>query len=314
MFGSPPTCYAPLMKWTVDGIRTFLDVIETGTVSGAAARANLSKSVVSKRLSDLERALGALLFQRHAGRITPTETAEELAIRLRPALAEMTNAVESAAWGMAGLRGALSITAPMSFGIRHLGPVLADFARRHPDLEMVVDYDDRIVDLVRGRFDLGVRIGHLPDSGLMARKLCEDARVVCASPHYLARQKAPETLGELVEHPAIGYLNVHSAQVWQFVEPSGEVTGLPMQSRISANNGEAIQDMAIAGLGIALLPLFIAHRALARGELVRVARELTPVPLPVSVVWPPAKPMPMKLCAVVDHLAEAFGATPPWQS
>jgi DNA-binding transcriptional LysR family regulator len=127
------------MKWTIEEIRTFLDVMETGTVSGAAARANLSKSVVSKRITDFEAALGAALFQRHAGRITPTETAEELASRLRPALAEITHTVESAAWGMAGLRGSLAISAPTSFGIRHLSPAIADFARRHPDLEIVID-------------------------------------------------------------------------------------------------------------------------------------------------------------------------------
>lgn len=300
------------MKWTIDEIRTFLDVMETGSVSGAAARANLSKSVVSKRVADLELALGALLFQRHAGRITPTETAEELAQRLRPALAEMTNAVESAAWGMAGLRGSLAITAPMSFGISSLGPVLAAFARQHPELELIIDYDDRIIDLVRGRFDLALRIGHLPDSGLMARKLCEDPRAICASPDYVNRNGVPGSLIDLAKHTAIGYLNVHSAQVWQFIDESGEVVGVPMQSRITANNGEAMRDMAIAGLGIALLPLFIAHEALESGRLVWIADHLKPTPLPISVVWPPAKPMPMKLRAIVDHLASAFSGQSPW--
>lgn len=300
------------MKWTIDEIRTFLDVMETGSVSGAAARANLSKSVVSKRVADLELALGALLFQRHAGRITPTETAEELAQRLRPALAEMTNAVESAAWGMAGLRGSLAITAPMSFGISSLGPVLAAFARQHPELELIIDYDDRIIDLVRGRFDLALRIGHLPDSGLMARKLCEDPRAICASPDYVNRNGVPGSLIDLAKHTAIGYLNVHSAQVWQFIDESGEVVGVPMQSRITANNGEAMRDMAIAGLGMALLPLIIAHEALESRRLVRIADHLKPTPLPISVVWPPAKPMPMKLRAIVDHLASAFSGQSPW--
>lgn len=300
------------MRWTLDEIRTFLDVMETGAVSGAAARANLSKSVVSKRIADLELALGAALFRRRAGRITPTETARELAARPRPALAEMTHAVESAAWGMAGLRGSLAITAPMSFGVRHLGPPLAEFARQHPELEMILDYDDRIVDLARGGFDLAVRIGRLPDSGLMARKLCEDPRVICASPRYIARRGAPETLSDLSGHPAIGYLNVHSNDVWRFTGESGETVGLPMQGRISANSGEAMRDMAIAGLGIALLPLFIARDALKSGDLVRVAEGLRPAPLPVSAVWPPIRPMPMKLRALVDHLAKAFADDPPW--
>lgn len=300
------------MRWTIEEIRTFLDVMDTGTVSGAAARSNLSKSVISKRIAELEAALGAALFQRHAGRISPTESAEELALRLRPALAEMNDAVESAAWGMAGLRGSLAIAAPMSFGISHLSPVVADFARQHPDLDITLDYDDRVMDLVRGRFDVAVRIGQLPDSGLMARKLCEDLRVVVASPDYIARRGAPESLEELQSHSCIGYLNVQAASIWQFQGKDGGVTGVPMQSRVSANNGEAMRDMAIAGLGIALLPMFVAHAALQQGQLVRIADNLRPTPLPISVVWPPIKPMPMKLRAIVDHLAKAFSESPPW--
>lgn len=300
------------MKWTIEEIRTFLDVMETGTVSGAAARSNISKSVISKRIAELETALGAALFQRHAGRIIPTESAEELALRLRPALAEMTNAVESAAWGMAGLRGSLAISAPMSFGTHHLGPAIAEFARQHPDLEIILDYDDRIIDLVRGRFDLAIRIGQLPDSGLIARKLCEDPRVVVASPDYIGRRGKPETLEDLQRHSCIGYLNVQSASVWQFLDDDGTAVGVPLVSRISANNGEAIRDMTIAGLGIALLPMFIANKALGDGQLLKIAEALRPTPLPISVVWPPVKPMPMKLRAIVDHLAKAFSDRPPW--
>ena len=302
------------MRWTIEEIRTFLDVMDTGTVSGAAARSNLSKSVVSKRIADLEAALGAALFQRHAGRISPTASAEELALRLRPALAEMNDAVESAAWGMAGLRGSLAIAAPMSFGTSHLSSVVADFARQHPDLDITLDYDDRVMDLVRGRFDVAVRIGQLRDSGLIARKLCEDPRVIVASADYVRRRGAPESLDDLQAHSSIGYLNVQATSVWQFRGDDGAVSGVPMQSRVSANNGEAMRDMAIAGLGIALLPLFVAHEALRKGQLIRVAEKLKPTPLPISVVWPPVKPMPMKLRAIVDHLAKAFAEQPPWLS
>ncbi|RLP28463.1 LysR family transcriptional regulator [Mesorhizobium sp. YM1C-6-2] len=302
------------MRWTIEEIRTFLDVMDTGTVSGAAARSNLSKSVVSKRIADLEAALGAALFQRHAGRISPTASAEELALRLRPALAEMNDAVESAAWGMAGLRGSLAIAAPMSFGTSHLSSVVADFARQHPDLDITLDYDDRVMDLVRGRFDVAVRIGQLRDSGLIVRKLCEDPRVIVASADYVRRRGAPESLDDLQAHSSIGYLNVQATSVWQFRGDDGAVSGVPMKSRVSANNGEAMRDMAIAGLGIALLPLFVAHEALRKGQLIRVAEKLKPTPLPISVVWPPVKPMPMKLRAIVDHLAKAFAEQPPWLS
>jgi DNA-binding transcriptional LysR family regulator len=200
----------------------------------------------------------------------------------------------------------------MSFGISHLSPVVADFARQHPELAVTLDYDDRAVDLVRGRFDLAVRIGQLRDSGLIARRLCEDPRVIVASPDYVIRRGMPESLDDLHTHASIGYLNVHAASVWQFRGGDGTPTGIAMQSRVTANNGEAMRDMAIAGLGVALLPLFVAHEALRQGRLVRIAPKLTPVPLPISLVWPPVKPLPMKLRAIVDHLAKAFAERPPW--
>ena len=253
------------MRWTIEEIRTFLDVMDTGTVSGAAARSNLSKSVVSKRIADLEAALGAALFQRHAGRISPTASAEELALRLRPALAEMNDAVESAAWGMAGLRGSLAIAAPMSFGTNHLSSVVADFARQHPDLDITLDYDDRVMDLVRGRFDVAVRIGQLRDSGLIARKLCEDpgssrADQTSGAPENLMtfRPIRPSAIS-MSRRPASGSFGATMSSVRR-----------PHESRVSANNGEAMRDMAIAGLGTRFAAVrragSIAERAVDQGR------------------------------------------------
>lgn len=300
------------MHWTIDEIRSFLDVIEAGSMSAAAARANLSKSVISKRISDLEVTLGAALFQRHAGRITPTETGLELAARLRPLLAEMTTALEGAAWGMAGLRGKLSIAAPMSFGIRHLGPVIADFARQHPDLELVIEYDDRMVDPVREGHDVAIRIGMLGDSALIARRLCEDPRVLCASPAYLARYGTPRTPQALNGHRALGYQNLANGQLWRFEQPDAPPFTPALESHISANNGDALRDLAIAGLGLALLPLFLVHEALSDGRLVAIDGAFSAPPLPISVLWPPLKPLPRKTRAFVDHLAQALGPVPPW--
>lgn len=293
--------------WTIADIRTFLDVMDAGSISGAAARADLSKSVVSKRISDFEAAIGAPLFTRHAGRIAPTESALALAERLRPALAELVAATESVASPEAGLRGRLAIAAPMSFGIRHMGPVIAGFARAHPGLEIVLDYDDRQTDLARTGFDLGLRIGHLKDSSLMARRLCEDPRVLVASPDYLAVAgdvAAPEDLGR---HEIIGYLNARLGETWPF---AGEA---PRPGRIMANNGEAMRDMAIGGLGLALLPLFIVHDAIRDGRLRRLLPDLPQEPLPISLVWPPIRPMPLKTRLLIDHVAGAFSGAPPWQ-
>ncbi|RJL07121.1 LysR family transcriptional regulator [Paracoccus aestuarii] len=297
------------MGWTITDIETFLAVLDAGSISGAAARADLSKSVVSKRISDFEAAIGVALFTRHAGRIAPTDSALSLAERLRPALAELVAATESAQGGGAGLRGRLAIAAPMSFGIRHLGPVIAGFARAHPGLEIVLDYDDRHTDLGRAGFDLGLRIGHLKDSSLMARRLCEDPRLLVASPDYLALHPPIVGPGDLAGHEAIGYLNARLAEVWPF----GPEVAAPRGGRIMANNGEAMRDMAVGGLGLALLPLFIVHDALRDGRLVQVLPGLAQQPLPISVVWPPIRPLPPKTRAFIDHIAGAFSGDPPWQ-
>ncbi|MFC0201663.1 LysR family transcriptional regulator [Paracoccus rhizosphaerae] len=296
------------MNWTLSDIRTFLAVLDAGSISAAAARDDLSKSVISKRISDFEAELGVALFTRHAGRIAPTDSALALADRLRPALAELVAATESVT-ADAELRGRLAVAAPMSFGIRHLGPVIAGFARAHPGLEIVLEYDDRQTDLGRAGSDLGLRIGHLKDSSLMARRLCEDPRVLVASPDYLSQHGGIGTPADLARHEAIGYLHARMGEVWPF----GPAIEPPRLGRITANNGEAMRDMAIGGLGLALLPLFIVHDALRDGRLVQVLPELPQQPLPISAVWPPVRPMPRKTRALIDHVAAAFAEAPPWQ-
>ncbi|MCF3973232.1 LysR family transcriptional regulator [Paracoccus salsus] len=297
------------MSWTISDIRTFLAVLDAGSISAAAARADLSKSVVSKRISDFEAALGVPLFVRHAGRIAPTDNAHALAERVRPALAELLAATESVADPQLPLRGRLAIAAPMSFGIRHLGPLIAGFARAHPQLDIVLDYDDQLTDLGRAGFDVALRIGHMKDSNLMARRICEDPHVLVASPDYLAIQGAVAEAEDLARHRAIGYLNARLAEIWPF----GPQVPPPPVGRITANNGEAMRDLAIGGLGVALLPLFIVHDALRDGRLVRLLPQLPQRPLPVSLVWPPIRPMPRKTRAFIDHLAGAFAEIPPWQ-
>lgn len=298
------------MNWSIIDIETFLAVLDAGSISGAAARADLSKSVVSKRITDFEKALGVPLFTRHAGRIAPTDNALALSERLRPALAELIAATESVTGSEAELRGRLAISAPMSFGIRHLGPVIAGFARAHPELEIVLDYDDQITDMGRSGFDVGLRIGHLKDSTLMSRRLCEDPRVLVASPDYLAMHGPLTGISDLPRHEIIGYLNVRLGELW----PLHADFPRPRPGRVMANNGDAMRDLAIGGLGLALLPLFIVHDAIREGRLGRVLPDLPLEPLPVSAVWPPIRPMPRKVRLFVDHLVNAFAGTPPWHA
>ncbi|MFG6084093.1 LysR family transcriptional regulator [Paracoccus litorisediminis] len=302
------------MRYDLNDLETFLTVLELGTVTAAAARLNLSKSVVSKRITDLEATLGAALFRRNAGRITPTEAALRLAERLRPALNELVAAAESTAWdmdGVAPLRGSLSISAPMSFGIMHLGPIIAGFAVQNPDLAINVSYDDRSRDLAREGFDIGIRIGKSRDNALMQRKLCEDDSIACASPAYLDRHGRPENLTDLRDHQVIGYSHIPNSQLWQFQDRDRYVSPL-VEGRLSLNNGEAIRDMAIAGLGLAMLPGFIVAAALADGRLERFLAAHPTKALPIVAVWPPVNPMPAKLRRFIDHVAAEL-RDPPWR-
>ena len=299
------------MKYTLDEIETFLAVMELGTITAVAARLNLSKSVISKRISDLETTLGAALFRRNAGRISPTEAAQKLDDRLRPALAELTAAAESAAWGGAGddvLRGTLSIAAPMSFGTLHLSPIIARFAAQHPKLEMRIDYDDRARDLFRDGFDLAIRIGNLRDTALMQRKLCEDETIPCASPAYLDRHGRPETLDHLGDHQVIGYQHMSNAQLWTF----DNSTPPALHSRLTLNNGEAMRDMAIEGLGVAILPAFLAMAPIREGKLERILPDAQTRNLPIVAVWPPVSPMPQKLRQFIDYLIAELVHGKPW--
>lgn len=299
------------MRYTLDEIETFLTVMELGTITAAAARLNLSKSVISKRISDLELTLGAALFRRNAGRITPTEAALKLDDRLRPALAALTAATESAAWGGEGddiLRGTLSIAAPMSFGTMYLSPIIARFAARHPELILRVDYDDRARDLLHDGFDIGIRIGQLRDTAMMQRKLCEDETIPCASPAYLDRHGRPETLADLGQHHVIGYQHMSNAQLWSL----GNAVPPTLHSRLALNNGEAMRDMAIEGLGLTILPGFLVAPAIAQGLLERILPAIEARRLPIVALWPPVTPMPPKLRHFVDHLLAELEGGRPW--
>lgn len=310
----PAGGYGRAMRYSLDEIETFLAVMELGTVTAAAARLNLSKSVVSKRIAELELGLGTALFRRHAGRIQPTEAAERLVVRMRPALAELRAAAESAAWGGSGeevLRGTLSVAAPMTFGTLHLTPILARFAARHPELELRIDYDDRMRDLAREGFDLAVRIGQSSGLAVMSRKLCEDRTVACAAPAFLARHGRPRTPQGLDGLPVVGYSHMANADLWRF-RVDGQAISPAVKERVSVNNGEAMRDLAVAGVAMAMLPGFIAMPAIAAGQLEEVLPGVETRSLPVTAVWPPVQPMPLKLRLVIDHLVGELAGGAPW--
>jgi DNA-binding transcriptional LysR family regulator len=306
---------APIMKWRFDDILTFIQVVEAGSLTAAAARLNVSKSVISKRVSDLEAALDVELFRRSTHHLKPTESGEAFYERMVPLIQEIRDTAERVGRRQQALRGRMRITTPMSFGTMYLGPVFADFARQHPDLELAIDYEDRMVDLVRNGYDVGIRIGHLKDSSLIARKLCDCTRGIYCSPGYAEAHGLPNIIDELTAHACIDYAHVHTSQFWQFEsgKPGRKPISVLMRSRIVVNNGEAMRDMAIAGLGIINMPYFLVAEPVRAGKLIPVLPELKPVPYTVSAVYPPTRHLSTKVRTFIDFLVSYFTPLPPWE-
>ena len=304
------------MRWRYEDLSTFLTVLEAGGISAAARRLNLSKSLVSKRVSDLEADLGVQLLQRSTRLVRPTPDGEALAERMGPLVREMGEAAEEIAGGGGKLTGRLRIAVPMSFGTIYLAPILASFAAAHPALELAIDLDDRMMDLVQGGYDAAIRIATLPDSTLVARRLCDATRLVVCSPAYKKARGLPASIADLAHHSCIDYANMHASQLWQFApsRPGGRPRAVALASRIVANNGEVMREMAIAGLGLATLPLFICADALRDGTLIEALAAFRPASAPISVVYPQTKKPSAKVRAFVDHVVAAFADGAPWET
>jgi DNA-binding transcriptional LysR family regulator len=295
---------------------TFLHVVEAGTLTEAARRLRLSKSVVSKRIRDLEEALEQSLLHRSTRRVVPTEKGRALYDRVRPLVRELDSAVSEVTDPEGSvLRGRLRVTAPMTFGTMHLTSMLARFAREHPRLELALELDDRVLDLAAGDYDLAIRIGWLESSSLVARKLCMSRRVMCCSPRYAEERGLPRSIEDLAAHDCIDYANVHATRLWQFAprRRGGRPRSVATRSRIVANNGEAMRDAAIEGLGLALLPTFIAADALRRGLLIDALPGESPLPYTIAALYPPTRHVAPKVRVLVDYLVRELGSTPPWE-
>lgn len=303
------------MQYRLNDILAFLQAMETGSISTAAQRMGLSKSVISKRITDLEVALKVELLHRSTRGVVPTDKGVAFYQRARSIMQQLDQAAAELIEQDDELCGSLRIAAPMTFGTLHLGPILFSFISRYPQLRLALDLDDRITDLPGEGYDLGIRIGRLRDSSLVARKLAVSRRVICCSPEYAQRAGLPVTIEELAGHACVGYANVSPSQIWQFepIEPGGALRSLIVRSRIVTNNGESMRDAAIAGLGISVLPIFIAAKALASGQLINAMPDACPVADTIYAVYPRNRHLPKKVRAVIDHLVTVFEGDPPWE-
>ena len=303
------------MRLRLNDIEAFLMVMETSSVSAAALRLGLSKSVISKRLTDLERTLGSQLLRRSTRGIIPTDKGHSFYQRAREFMQQLDSAADSATDDKTELAGQVRIAMPMSLGNMYLGPMLFEFASRHPALNMVIDLDDRKIDIETGGFDLAIRVTQLKDSALIARKLALSRRMVVCSPGYAAAHGLPRSLDDVANHRCIGYAHLHSGQLWQF-EPkrrSGKVRSVVTRSAMVLNNGEAMRDAAIAGIGMCMLPLFIVANSLREGRLINALPNERPTSDFIYAIYPKTAVQSHKVRMIVEHLRAHLSGPLPWE-
>ncbi|MGV1759170.1 LysR family transcriptional regulator [Rhizobium sp. A22-96] len=294
----------------IDGIVTFVAVAEAGSISEAARRLRLSKSVVSERLSEMEKALGATLLHRTTRKLTLTEDGAAFLERATRIAQEVREAAADLAERRGTLMGPLRIAAPVTFGRMHLGPALYPFLSDHPDIELTLDLDDRRVDPSSDGYDAIIRHGLIADSRLVAWKLASSRRLLVASPDYLKRYGRPASLSDLENHRGIFYTNRGVAD-WRFQGADGAVV-IRGRLALGVNNGDVLHDAAIAGLGIALLPTFIIGPSVGEGRLVEIDIGHRPEPEFIFMAHPEGRNPSAKLRAIAEHLKKAFGDPPYW--
>jgi DNA-binding transcriptional LysR family regulator len=293
-------------------IEALVAVVEAGSFSAAGERLGVAKSVVSRRVSQLEQRLGSRLLHRTTRRLTLTDAGRQFYQRAVQILSDLEDAEQGAAFDASGLRGSLKLAAPLSFGLAHLSGALTEFLEQHPAIELNLDLNDRSVNLVEEGFDLAIRIGELEDSTLIARRLGTSRTVTAASAAYLARYGTPRHPDDLHRHVGLQYTNLSYRRQWRYTAADGRTLHAQPQLRMRANNGEALACAAVAGIGITAGPTFILGQYLREGTLQRILADFEQPANGIYAVTPPGRLVPRRVEMFIAYLANRFGDAPYW--
>ena len=296
----------------LEEMRTFVQVADAAGITGAAERLGIAKSAVSRRITELEARLRAQLFQRSTRRFSLTDAGRHFYEVCRRILDEVDEAEAMAGRVHRQLEGPLRVAAPLSFGLLHLMPALAAFMEAHPGLDFDLDFNDRQVDLLRDGFDMAIRIGDLPDSTLVARRLAPVRSVLCAAPSLLARMGPPASPESLTDYPCLIYTNSPDAGRWHCRDAAGRERTVEVGIRARANSGDALKALAVAAAGIALLPSFLLRDALDTGSLEAVLPEYHWPVVHAHALYPQARHVSQRVRALIDFLAARFADQPYW--
>lgn len=301
---------APLVD--VAGMSAFVAVVNSASFTGAARKLGTSKSVISRRISEIERHLGARLIDRSAARVTPTEIGSVYYARCVQILESIEAANDFVAGFNGDIRGTLRVSVPRYFCECVAAPALTEFAGKYPDLRVEIDVEERDADLRDTGFDIAVRIGQLPDSSMISRAIGSTGTWLCASPGYLQHHGVPETPDELEQHACLMHSGGELLSGW-VLRCGGKTRLYRVRERLRSACYLQLLDAVVAGLGIALLPGYLIADAVATDQVRVVMQACAPPHRPISVVYPPGRRKSPKVQALADFLAERIPRPSAWE-
>ncbi len=293
----------------IEYIKLFVRLASTHNISQAGQELSISPAVASSHIIKLEQQLGVRLVHRTTRKVSLTEDGQSFLPHAEDVLASVEAARASVGAGSALPTGTLRVTAPASFGRMHLMPAMKGFLSEYTDLNLDIRFSDSIVDLVEGGFDIAIRNAELKDSTLVARMLAPDNRVICASPHYIEKYGQPNSPDDLFQHQCINLIGLEN---WVFSTPDGNIS-IKTKGRLRTDNGEALRDACVNGLGVAISSTWSIYQLLEREELVQI---LTDYPLvsdtAIWAVYPSSRLLAPKVRAFIDYFSAYFGEMPYW--
>jgi DNA-binding transcriptional LysR family regulator len=295
----------------LEAMQAFARVVTLGSYAEAGRALGLTRSAVSKAVMELEQVLGARLLDRTTRRVSPTEAGRAYYERCVDILASIEETELQVSRLHDEPKGVLRINAPMSFGTRYLGTLVAEFMVSYPDLRVEMTLNDRFIDPIEEGVDITIRIAVLADSSLIARKLAPARRVLVASPDYIARRGAPREPAALAQHRCLNFGHTSAPQRWELTH-DGEVMTVPINSWLCSNNGDVLRDAAVHGQGIAQLPTFIVGEDIKAGRLAVLMPDYPPTTLGIYALYAPNRYLAAKTRLLIDFLVARLGDSPAW--
>lgn len=291
---------------TLDGLKTVVAVVETGSFTAASERLNISKALVSKYVGEVERRLNARLFHRTTRKLAMTEAGKTYYQRALPLLEEFTELVDEVSGDKSSPQGLLRISVPVAFGEMKLAPLIPRFLKLYPDIRLELILRNSVVDMVEEGIDVRLLIGGVDDSSLVARDIKTLPLILCAAPEYLRQQGEPKAPQDITGHTCIIDSNFRIGKQWPVIAPDGKTESIKVNSRIAASSPSAVKEIAIAGGGIAMVPRFIVEPALEQGLLQEVLPGYTTLEFGLFALYPHRRYLPKKVRCFIDFMLAEF--------